>query len=440
MLYEHDRGWRRLTELHDRATTSRRWRPTTVPRDLTARQAAAAHARTGGAAWASFVLASQTERQALATSLARHALEAKSTRGLESAILTGLAATIDSRLPGYDRLHEAVSSLGFEHGLNAGAGGVAFLDVRDGTIGFVGQDALTSSLEVLDAVVGRPGEGPPPFTSGGSGKSNDPALVGMDSEPGEGAAYAAVWVVSTYVGLIQVSAGMMSEILSSKSDPYMRTAGSLLGTFASFDLEGLLLDSLYVDFYQEETADGTDTADTTDGTDTADGENTADGEEKDDADGEADEDGEDGEDTEDGETDGTDKPADPDGAKEPDEDTMPNPAGDDHGPVFDIRYVEALIAAHSPRTAGDGEGRSFWVNGGLILKPHDLVIDPPQESLDGTFAHPVDLEAILMSRKRPVNPKTSGAKGTEPAAVIAVEGVVPLPLVTGENGSVRLPW
>lgn len=110
--------------------------------------------------------------------------------------------------------------------------------------------------------------------------------------------------------------------------------------------------------------------------------------------------------------------------------------------MHDVRYVDALIAAHSPRTVNDGEGRSFWATGGLIVRTADGVTDPPPEALEWSLEHPIDLQALAMARKRPVNPKVGailrGATG--PTAVLAVANASPLPPVAGENGTVRLPW
>lgn len=438
VLYSHERGWLRLTELHDRATGAQRWRPRVAAPQLTVAQAKAVHARAVGAAMGSFLVASEAGRQALAESLAQHVLEVGSTRGLEGPLLTALTATLDSRRPGHERVRDALTSLGFERGVNAGAGGVGFLDVRDSSFGFVGEDALTGSLEILDAVVGRPGEDPPPFLGGGSGKSNDPALAGMDREPGEGAAYAAAWVASSVIKLYQEQAAKMVEKVADDTDILVvQVALALIYTAAKYDVEGMMLDALYADL-MEERANGELAP-------PEDAEGGTEDEAKDDDADDSEDDSDGGEDSKDGEDKPVDKADDADeadDAEKPDEDddTQPNPMGDDTAPVHDLKYVQKLLSAHAPRTAGEGESRSFWVSGDLLTKPGDLVTDPPQETLDGTFAHPVDLEALFMSRKRPINPKVGSISGTAPAAVIAVEGAVRLPLLKGKDGEVKIPW
>ncbi|WP_153394582.1 hypothetical protein [Ornithinicoccus halotolerans] len=443
ILYDRHRAWTRLQELHDRAVNTPDWQPRVVDQALSVDKAAGAHARSVGAALASFALSSDTRRQELTHSLSEYLREVGSTAGLEGPILTALTATIESRRSGYDRLVETVSSLGFDKGLGAGAGGAPLLDVRDHSIGFVGESTLMSGFAAIEAIIGRPGDEGPPFRQG-SGRSNDPTLVGMDPDLGEQAIRAAARGIGTGVGALQ-------SVLRGGLEATQGTAGETntwmaLAVLASIDAEAMASDAMFAYFYDADDGGGGRVKDTDAeerGEDTTDEPASQDEEPKPDPSGDdnGDDDGDDdGREDQDEDTDAEERGEEP--VWEEGEETMPDPSKDDGAPVMDIRYVQQLIDAHSPRFVNDGSGRSFWASGDLLIKPGDLVTDPPPESATWSLEQPIDLDALLMSRKRPINPKSVAnyGDGASVAGVLAVEDAPASPLLASKDGSVRLPW
>jgi hypothetical protein len=384
LLYSHRKAFTRLQELHDRALDIPDWDPTVVAEELRVESAPAAYSRSLGAALGSLAVATPSGRQAITEELTNHVLEVGSLRGLEGLVLSCLAATIESRRDAYDNLRNAAKDLGFDGPVGAGTGGTGFMDVRNGSISFVGEAAIRESFDVIDSIVGKPGE-EPPFMGGPPGaQSSDPDLVGMSKENAEMVGTAASIVVGVGVSVLFAAAAFGTAGTAAPIAFAVSTA--LIGEAAA------LFTEILVTHIAEDPPPPAD-----------------DGEEK---------------------------------PKGNDSTIMPNPA-DDGVPVFDVDYMNTIIEMHKPRTSDDGSsGRSFWTEGEFLVNPVDLVTDPPLEEQRYSLEYPVDLDALINSRKRPVNPNTGASvdyKGDgEAPNMIVSYGAVAMPFA-GEERAPRIP-
>lgn len=76
------------------------------------------------------------------------------------------------------------------------------------------------------------------------------------------------------------------------------------------------------------------------------------------------------------------------------------------------------------------------------MDPIDILTNPPLEEYKYSLEYPIDLDAIINSRKRPVNPNTGASvdykgHGEAPDVVVGY-GATAMPFV-GAEGSPRLP-